>query len=308
MFTRLALKRFLYLTISVSVLCSVLSHAAFSDDDNESSSEVEKEVSFTLVPPPGTTSDAKGEAEIAFKQDDEKQEQEQELKLKLTGLEPLHDYGMRVVLSNSTTPVTVPDVRLTTDEEGDLEVKFVSEKSSTPSDGDDEDSDEDHPDLPLPAGLDPVTNIEQIDILDLATSGTVVLTGKLGEGEEDAELDETVSLDQPTTALRLGVSGSSSATGSARISLLRRAGKPDEEFHVQVVGLEPKTAYRVKVNRGLDLGAIKTNGRGLGSVTLKSGKSKQKTSLPAALTPITNVKIVEILDFQNRVVLRGAFR
>jgi len=75
----------------------------------------------------------------------------------------------------------------------------------------------------------------------------------------------------------------------------------EQDINVQVAALNPG-AYTIRANKTTLVAAFKTDSTGAADVMI------QDEAVPQSLRPVTRVKIIEVLDSENRVVLTGTFK
>ncbi len=133
--------------------------------------------------------------------------------------------------------------------------------------------------------------------------------GKLGKGRIDP-LRALQSLDPLTgngSEMNLIPTGiEPTATGKAEVFI----SSSEQEFEIEAQGLQPNTAYRLVVDGNL----IDTKGEAVAS-NYGSFKIEFETSpsgndhilLPTTLNPVTKIKLVEVRDAQDRIVLANTF-
>ena len=133
--------------------------------------------------------------------------------------------------------------------------------------------------------------------------------GKLGKGRIDP-LRALQSLDPLTgngSEMNLIPTGiEPTATGKAEVFV----SSSEQEFEIEAQGLQPNTAYRLVVDGNL----IDTKGEAVasnyGSFKIEfetSPSGSDHISLPSTLNPVTNIRLVEIRDAQDRIVLANTF-
>lgn len=123
---------------------------------------VEQEILLTAT---GIDADARGEAEIEFeKEANGSVEQEFEVEVKNLAA----NTSFRLFVNGSEVAI------LTTNSSGEAEIEFSSNTESD-DDNDEGDDDQDNDERPLPASLNPVTNIRLVEIRTM--DGSLVLSG-----------------------------------------------------------------------------------------------------------------------------------
>ncbi|HSF23039.1 MAG TPA: S8 family serine peptidase [Blastocatellia bacterium] len=142
------------------------------------------------------------------------------------------------------------------------------------------------------------------------------LSGKLGSGRIDPlralqSLDPITSNHNEIALLPTGIEPT--ALGEAEVSITAA----EQEFEVEVEQLQPRTAYKIVVNGNViidganaaDPNRLKatTSNFGTFKIEFSTTPSSNHLPLPAALTPVTVISLVEVLDSQNRVVLANTF-
>ncbi len=142
------------------------------------------------------------------------------------------------------------------------------------------------------------------------------LAGKLGRGRIDPlralqSLDPVTSNHNEIALLPTGIEPT--ALGKAEVSITAA----EQEFEIEVEQLQPRTAYKIVVNgnvvidgaSGGDANRLKatTSNFGTFKIEFSTTPSSNHLPLPAALNPVTVIKLVEVRDSQNRVVLANTF-
>lgn len=140
--------------------------------------------------------------------------------------------------------------------------------------------------------------------------------GKLGRGRIDPLL-ALQSFDQVTSnhgeIALLPTAVEPAAVGEAEIEV---AGS-EQKFEIEAGQLLPRTAYKIVVDGKLIIGGASlndpnhsratTSNFGTFKIEFKNTASSNDLPLPAALTPVTTIKNVEVRDAQDRVVLSNTF-
>ena len=140
--------------------------------------------------------------------------------------------------------------------------------------------------------------------------------GKLGAGRIDPLLAlqsfDPVTSNHGEIAL-LPTAVEPAAVGEAEIEV---AGS-EQKFEIEAGQLQPRTPYKIVVDGKViidgsnpsDPNRARATASNFGTfkVEFKDTPSSNDLPLPAALTPVTNIKIVEVRDAQNRVVLSNTF-
>lgn len=140
--------------------------------------------------------------------------------------------------------------------------------------------------------------------------------GKLGKGRIDAlrALQSFEAVTSNQSEIKLLASGvEPTATGQAEVSVTAT----EQKFEIQAEQLQPRAAYKIVVDgnviidggSGGDVNRLKATASNFGAfkVEFSTSPSSSHVLLPAALNPVTGIKVVEIRDQQNRVVLANTF-
>ncbi len=171
--------------------------------------------------------------------------------------------------------------RATTTNFGTFKIEFKTTPSSN--------------DLPLPAALNPVTNIKKVEVRD--SQDRVVLSNTFGAPAPGGGAGQTV--EKEATLNPTGVIPQ--ANGKARAEV-----EPErEKLRVEADQLTSGVSY-----------SIFADGVNIGSVTAQTGYLKVEytsdgssgSTLPQALRPVTNIKVIEIRNPAGQAVLRGTFQ
>ena len=143
-----------------------------------------------------------------------------------------------------------------------------------------------------------------------------IFAGKLGRGRIDA-LRALQSLDSVTTnrseITLLPTAIEPQSQGEAEVSITGG----EQKFEIEIGQLQPRAAYKIVVDGNVIIDgtsatdpnrarAITTNFGAL-EIEFRSPASGSHLPLPASLIPVTNIKLVEVRDAQNRVVLSNTF-
>ena len=230
----------------------------------------------TTLASTGVEPSAQGKAEISIIG------AEQEFEVEVSGLTARASYKVivdgRVVIDGNS------DARAVTSNFGSFKVEF----STTPSSND----------LPLPAELDPVSNIRHVEIRnrdDLIVLQNDFGTGAGGTGqfvEKKANLASTGVLPD--------------ANGEARVEV-----EPErEELRVKADNLTPGAVYSIWVD-GNNIGAATAQSTSSKGGYLEVEFSSDGTGdqpLPQAVRPVTSIQHVELRDQTGQVVLQGDFQ
>jgi hypothetical protein len=108
------------------------------------------------------------------------------------------------------------------------------------------------------------------------------------------------------TAISLIATGADlDAAGTATIAI-HSGGPQEQSFKVHVSNLGVATAYKVFVD-GVELGTFTTDNTGGAQVRFSTDPKGPEQLLPAVLTPVSNIKLVEIKAADGTVVLTGSF-
>ena len=142
------------------------------------------------------------------------------------------------------------------------------------------------------------------------------LAGKLGRGRIDPlralqSFDPVTGNHEEMALLATGIEPA--ATGKAEVSVEAA----EQEFEIEVEQLQPRTAYKLVVDgniivdgsSGGDVNRLKATTTNFGTFKIEFSTTSRSNHLllPAALTPVTAIKLVEVRDSQNRVVLANTF-
>jgi hypothetical protein len=142
------------------------------------------------------------------------------------------------------------------------------------------------------------------------------LAGKLGRGRIDPlralqSLDPVTSNHNEVALLPTGIEPA--ALGEAEISVTAN----EQEFEIEVELLQPRAAYKIVVDgnvivdgaSGGDPNRLRANTSNFGTFKIEFSTipSSNHVPLPAALNPVTLIKLVEVRDSQDRVVLANTF-
>jgi len=140
--------------------------------------------------------------------------------------------------------------------------------------------------------------------------------GKLGKGRIDAlrALQSFEAVTSNQSEIKLIASGvEPTATGEAEVSVTAT----EQKLEIQAEQLQPRVAYKIVIDgnviidggSGGDANALKATASNFGAfkVEFSTSPSSDHVPLPAALNPVTGIKLVEIRDQQNRVVLSNTF-
>lgn len=132
---------------------------------------------------------------------------------------------------------------------------------------------------------------------------------KLGKGRIDP-LKALQSLDPLTgnsSEMNLIPSGiEPAATGKAEVFI----SSAEQEFEIEAQGLQPNTAYRLVVDGNPINAGSEAVASNYGSFKIEfetSPSGHDHISLPSTLNPVTSIKLVEIRDAQDRIVLANTF-
>ena len=140
--------------------------------------------------------------------------------------------------------------------------------------------------------------------------------GKLGRGRIDA-LRALQSLDSVTTnrseITLLPTAIEPQSQGNAEVTITGG----EQKFEIEIGQLQPRAAYKIVVDGNIIIDgtsavdpnrarAITTNFGAL-EIEFRSPASGNDLPLPASLIPVTNIKLVEVRDALNRVVLSNTF-
>lgn len=222
---------------------------------------------------------AAGEAEVEVVGTEQKFEIEAEQLQPRTAYKIVVDGNVIVDGTNASDPNRV---RATTSNFGTFKIEFKTTPSSS--------------DLPLPAVLNPVTNIKKVEVRDVqdrvVLTNTFVATPGAGQpGGQSVEKEATLN---PTGVIP-------QANGKARAEVESER----EKLRVEADQLASGGSY-----------SIFADSVNLGSVTAQSGYLKVEFTsdgssgllLPTALRPVTNIQTIELRDAAGHAVLRGSFQ
>ncbi|HXU07502.1 MAG TPA: S8 family serine peptidase, partial [Blastocatellia bacterium] len=142
------------------------------------------------------------------------------------------------------------------------------------------------------------------------------LAGKLGAGRIDPlralqALNSATGNHNEIVLLPTGVEPT--ALGKAEVSVT----SAEQEFEIEVEQLQPRAAYKIVVDGNMiidgasagDANPLNATASNFGTfkIEFSTTPSSNHLPLPAALNPVTNIKLVEVRDSQNRVVLANTF-
>jgi subtilisin family serine protease len=149
--------------------------------------------------------------------------------------------------------------------------------------------------LPLDPALNPVTNIRHIQLQD--SLGRTLLQGDFTSDGPALEPPRRF-VEKETRLVSTGVLPQ--AAGRARVKIEAA----HQSFSIEFEGLTNEHVYQLIVD-GIDLGAFESR---TGFARVQFTNYGEGQLLPAALTPVTGIKRVELLDARGQVLLRGEFR
>lgn len=142
------------------------------------------------------------------------------------------------------------------------------------------------------------------------------LTGKLGAGRIDPlralqSLDPVTGNHNEIVLLPTGVEPT--ALGKAEVSVT----SAEQKFEIEVEQLQPRATYKIVIDGNAiidgassgDANRVKATASNFGAIKIEFSTSASSNDLPLpdALNPVTAIKLVEIRDTQNRVVLANTF-
>ena len=139
------------------------------------------------------------------------------------------------------------------------------------------------------------------------------LAGKLGAGRIDPlralqALNSVTSNHNEIALLPTGIEPA--ATGKAEVSV----SAAEQQFEIEVEQLIPRSAYKLIVDGKVIIDGtsggenhLKATASNFGTFKIEFSTSSNDLPLPAALNPVTSIKLVEVRDSQNRVVLANTF-
>jgi len=140
--------------------------------------------------------------------------------------------------------------------------------------------------------------------------------GKLGRGRIDPlralqSLNPITSNHNEIALLPTGIEPA--AAGSAEVSV----SAAEQQFEIEVEQLQPRSAYKIAVDGNViidggnpvDANRLRATASNFGTfkIEFSTTPSSNHLPLPAALNPVTGIKLVEVRDSQNRVVLANTF-
>ncbi len=211
---------------------------------------------------------------------------EQKFEIEAGQLQPRAAYKIVVdgnVIVNGASASDPNQSRATTTNFGTFKIEFKTTPSSN--------------DLPLPAALNPVTNIKTVEVRDaqnrVVLTNTFVATPGAGQpgGGQSVEKEATLN---PTGVIP-------QANGKVRAEV-----EPErEKLRVEADQLASGVSY-----------AIFADSVNLGSVTAQSGYLKVEFTsdgssgllLPPAARPVTSIRVIELRNPAGQAVLRGSFQ
>jgi hypothetical protein len=131
------------------------------------------------------------------------------------------------------------------------------------------------------------------------------LAGKLGAGRIDPlralqALNSATGNHNEIVLLPTGVEPT--ALGKAEVSVT----SAEQEFEIEVEQLRPRAAYKIVVDGNMIIDGASSN-FGTFKIEFSTTPSSNHLPLPASLNPVTNIKLVEVRDSQNRIVLANTF-
>ncbi|HVG18465.1 MAG TPA: S8 family serine peptidase [Blastocatellia bacterium] len=144
--------------------------------------------------------------------------------------------------------------------------------------------------LPLPASLNPVKNIRQVEVRD--AQNRVVLSNTFGAPQPGAG----VALEKEA---RLTSSGRAKGRARAEVESQR------EKLRVDAEDLAPGASYEI-IADGMSLGSFAALSGGLRIEFTSDGSSGR--ALPASLRPVTRIQRIELRDSTGQTVLQGTFQ
>jgi hypothetical protein len=140
--------------------------------------------------------------------------------------------------------------------------------------------------------------------------------GKLGAGRIDLlralqDLDSVTGNHKEMALIPSGIEPA--VRGEAEVSV---AGA-EQEFEIEVVQLTPRAAYKIVVDGNViidganvgDSNRLRATASNFGTFKIEFSTTQSSNDLPvpAVLNPVTNIKLVEVRDSQNRVVAANTF-
>ncbi|MGA9771334.1 MAG: S8 family serine peptidase [Blastocatellia bacterium] len=133
--------------------------------------------------------------------------------------------------------------------------------------------------------------------------------GKLGKGRIDPlkalqSLDPLAGNGSEMNLIPTGIEPG--ATGKAEVFI----SSADQEFEIEAQGLQPNTAYRLFVDGNLINTGTEAVASNYGSFKIEfetSPSGHDHISLPSSLNPVTSIKLVEVRDVQDRIVMANTF-
>jgi hypothetical protein len=148
----------------------------------------------------------------------------------------------------------------------------------------------------------------------IETTATVIdssnpgFAGKLGKGRIDPlralQSFDAVTGNRGEIAL-LSTAVEPTAAGKAEVEV----SGAEQKFEIEAGKLQPRTAYKIVVDGNVIVSGARatTSNFGTFKIEFKTTPSSNDLPLPAALTPVTIIKRVEVRDAQDRVVLSNTF-
>ncbi|HXG93191.1 MAG TPA: S8 family serine peptidase [Blastocatellia bacterium] len=148
-------------------------------------------------------------------------------------------------------------------------------------------------DLPLPAALDPVTNIRQIEVRDALDR--VILANSFGAPQPGGGQ----SVEKEAQLVSTGVIANAKGRARAKVETER------EELEVEGEELVSGESYNVFAD-GVSLGSIVAQS-GYFRIELTSDGASGRV-IPSSLRPVTKIQRIEVRNSSGQIVLQGSFQ
>jgi hypothetical protein len=149
----------------------------------------------------------------------------------------------------------------------------------------------------LPAGVN-LLNVTLIEVKN-STSQTVLATSTTPAncGKDDVEKEINFT--------NTGID--TNASGEAEIEVEKENGTIDEQkLKVKVENLDAATTFRIFVDN-VEIATFTTSNDGKAEVVFSSKPKGSERTLPSAINPLTNVKVVDIRTMSGQILLTGTF-
>jgi hypothetical protein len=230
---------------------------------------IKTRVTLTAV---GSDADAQGFAEIFFKQ--KKKSTDQNLHVKV-----------EKVASNAVFTIVVDGTQLdtfTTTSGGTFEATYQPKSRGSSR--------------PLPPNFTPVTNIKLVEIKDNA--GQTILRGSfistsVGCNREEFESDGLLI----TTGTDPNAKGSFEMEIEKESSIIKK-----QELKIEVENLAPSAIFKIFLNSS-ETASFTTKPDGKATVLFSSSPKGNELLLPTALSPLTNINLIEVKDAAGMTIL-----